>query len=225
MGQPFLRQWHGTFLQAPQAVALVAVDVGPVDPVKERVVGFLLGSVDQVALVDHVIRHHRLRLGVVGAWSLLVRPGLGQHFVRTRALAYARRLTGRPSSPAERQDSSDIDPGAPRPVRRRDPVAVITALVVAPDARQAGVREALMAAFVERATAAGVAEAHLTTPVGPEGAGPFVEPLGWRRAGTHTTRDGLPVVTYRLPLDPPGAHLVPDGRGHTRAPQERTPSS
>lgn len=200
LGQPFMKRWHQTFLTAPQGVALVAARR---DSEGERLVGFLLGAVDQKGLMDHVVRHHRLGLGTVGAWALLCRPRLALHFLRTRPPAYARRLTGRPSTPPERQDSSDIDPGAPRPVVPSEPVAVVTALAVTPDGRGAGAGEALVAEFVERARAAGTPAAHLTTLDGAEGAGPFYERLGWRRRDVHPTRDGVLVATYFLPLAQP----------------------
>lgn len=216
LGQPFMRRWHQTFLLAPQGVALVAVRT---DREGERLAGFLVGAVDQVGLVQHVVQHHRLQLGAVGVWSLLLRPRLGLHFLRTRAPAYVRRLAGRPAAPDARGDSSDARLDGRPPGDRCAPVAVITAVVVTPDARGVGAGAELVAEFVARARIVGAPEAQLTTLDGPEGAGPFYEALGWKRQGVHPTRDGVLMATYCLPLDQPAAEQ-PSARATDRAPEE-----
>ncbi|MGJ7442235.1 GNAT family N-acetyltransferase [Aquipuribacter sp. MA13-6] len=200
LGDAFMRRWHATYLDAPHGVALVAVRT---DSTGDHRLGCLVGAVDQVAHVDHVVRHHRLHLGAVGALSLLVRPRLALHFLRTRAPSYLRRLTGRPA-PAGPVESTEQTHGDSGPSRRslHDPVAVITAVVVTPDGRGAGVGAALVAGFVARARAAGTPEAQLTTLDGAGGAGPFYEALGWQRGDVHPTRDGALMATYHLPLHP-----------------------
>ncbi|MGJ7440353.1 GNAT family N-acetyltransferase [Aquipuribacter sp. MA13-6] len=199
LGEPFMRRWHATFLDAPHGVALVAVQAGTTG---ERRVGFLVGAVDQVAHVQHVVHRHRWRLGIVGALSLLIRPRLALHFLQTRAPSYLRRLTGRPAVPAS-QEHLHGDSGTRRTGGRPDPIAVITAVAVTPDGRGAGVGAALVAAFVARAHAARTPQAQLATLAGTDGAGPFYEALGWQRGDVHPTRDGALMATYHLPIDGP----------------------
>lgn len=221
LGDAFMRRWHATYLDAPHGVALVAVRA---DSTGNHRLGFLVGAVDQVAHVDHVVRHHRLHLGAVGALSLLVRPRLALHFLRTRAPSYLRRLTGRPAptgptGPAASARPTHGDSGTGRD-GRGDPVAVITAVVVTPDGRGAGVGAALVAGFVARARAAGTREAQLTTLAGTDGAGSFYEALGWRRGDVHPTRDGALMATYHLPIHP--SEPVP-AHGAEQTHQEGTP--
>lgn len=199
LGGPFMRRWHATFLDAPHGVALVAVRT---DAAGEYRVGFLVGAVDQVALVHHVVQRHRWRLGIVGVLSLLVRPRLALHFLQTRAPSYLRRLLGRPAAPAA-QEHPHGDSGTPRTGGRPDPIAVITAIAVTPHGRGAGVGAALVAGFVARAREARTPQAQLTTLDGDEGAGPFYEALGWQRGDVHPTRDGALMATYYLPIDRP----------------------
>lgn len=195
LGEGFVRRWHATFLTAPHGVALVAERT---EGTTTSLVGFLVGSVDQVSLVEEVIQRHRWRLGVAGVRALLMRPGVLRHFLSTRGPAYWRRLTHRTpvrprstgpgSSPAEGADQGGGDPA----------VAVVTALVVRPFDRGLGAGEALVTAFVARARVAGVPEAQLTTVAGAQGAGPFYRACGWQYVGEHVTRDGRLMATYRL---------------------------
>lgn len=197
LGPAFMKRWHRTFVSAPDGVALVAVSPGETG---EDLVGFIVGATDQAALVEHVLRDDKVQLGVVGAGSLLLRPRLALHFVRTRGRAYARRLLGR-ARPAPTPDGSpgDHDPTSPRR-GRPPPVAVVTALVVVPEARGSGAGAALVTELVALAATAGTAEARLTTLAGADGAGSFYEALGWQRQGAHATRDGVLVETYSLDL-------------------------
>ncbi len=197
LGQTFMKRWHTSFLGAPEGIALIAVHVGDDG---ERPLGFLVGAVDQVAHVHHVLGHHRFALGAAGVRSLLVRPRLALHFLRTRARAYARRLTSRPAPRHPRGDSREVRPQTPRDGRGPDPVAVVTALVVIPQAQGAGVGAALLAQFVERARTGPAPQAHLTTLDGADGAGSFYEGLGWQRRNVHPTRDGMLMATYCLHL-------------------------
>ncbi|MFC3690492.1 GNAT family N-acetyltransferase [Aquipuribacter hungaricus] len=192
LGQAFLRRWHGTFLQSPYGIALVAEQVGESGPVT---VGFLIGSTDQVRLVEDVVARHRLPLTVAGAGALLLRPRLAVHFVRTRAKPYLRRLARVP-----RRSAAPVPVAGPRtddggpPVR----VAVITAVTVDAAFRSSGAGRALVDRFVVRAALSGAEDARLTTVAGPGGAGRFYEKLGWQYEEEHLTRDGMAVSTYRL---------------------------
>ncbi len=202
LGHAFMRRWHATFLGAPEGIALIALRTG--DGGEERV-GFLVGAVDQVALVDHVLRHHRLELAASGAGALVLRPRLAVHFLRTRAPSYLRRMTGRTTPTSHRARQPGAAPDGTRQGRHLAPVAVLNALAIAPQARGEGAGAALVAAFVELARAAGSEQARLTTQAGADGAGDFYEGLGWQRHGVHTTRDGVLVATYHLVLVDDGA--------------------
>lgn len=194
LGHTFLRRWHVTFLDSPYGIALVAEQLQETGPVP---VGFLLGSTDQVRLVQDVIARHRFPLLVAGCSALLRRPRLAVHFVRTRATPYLRRLTGISTRPPARPDA---EPGAPGPREDTTParIAVITAVTVDATCRSGGAGRALVDRFVLRAALSGAEDARLTTVAGAGGAGGFYEKLGWQFVEQHPTRDGLTVSTYRI---------------------------
>lgn len=185
LGARFVGCWHATHLGARHGVALVAeLDAGD-----DRVaVGFLVGATDQVAHVRDVVERHRGTLALAAALALLRRPRTAVRFARTRLRPYARRLLGRPGETAE-----------PGPGAADGPVAVVAAVVVAPAARGAGVGEALVATFLDAARCAGTEVAELVTRAD-GGAARFYERLGWERVRERTDRDGVVVLTYRLPL-------------------------
>lgn len=208
LGQPFLRRWHATFLDSSHGIAVVAEQIGVAGPVP---VGFLLGSTDQVRLVDDVLAKHRWRLMLAGGAALLLRPRLALHFVRTRAKPYLRRLSRASSRARVQGDAATTLPAAVEEAKPT-PIAVITAVVVDDDCRSTGAGSALVAMFVARAADAGVSEAQLTTLTGSDGACPFYEKLGWQFVEEHPTRDGLTMSTYRLTLSS-GAAPEPEQTG------------
>jgi GNAT superfamily N-acetyltransferase len=192
LGPPFMTRWHATFLDSAAAVALVAED-----PEGARPVGFLLGAVDQARLVQEVVSEHRMSLAVTGLGGLLRRPRLLLHFLRTRGVAYARRLLWTPlASRVVRRTATDL----PRPSPHE--VAVVSAIAVESTMRGRGVGKALVRTFLERAAAAGAPQAQLTTRAGSDGAGRFYARLGWQHVDDHVTRDGLVMSTFSYPLGP-----------------------
>lgn len=203
LGQPFLRRWHATFLDSSHGIAVVAEQIGDTGAVS---VGFLLGSTDQVRLVDDVLARHRWRLVLAGGAALLRRPRLALHFVRTRAKPYLRRLSGASCRAGVQVDAATTVPTAVEEAEAT-PIAVITAVAVDDNCRSTGAGSALVAMFVARAADSGISEAQLTTLTGSGGAGPFYEKLGWQFVESHPTRDGLAMSTYRLTL---GSHAAPD---------------
>lgn len=216
LGQRFVRHWHATFLGSPHGLALVAEETRTPDPVA---VGFLVGSTDQVRHVDHVIRRHRLQLGLVGLLALAARPRLWRHFFQTRSRRYLQRLLGRSTS-APQGTTTGMGPRdeAGAASGQKPHVAVITAVVVEPSARGSGAGTALVSSFISMATAAGAPEAQLVTMAGPAGKGPFYRKLGWQQIDEHSTRDGAVMSTYRYSLrrrdprsDPP---VRPRSDGH-----------
>ncbi|WP_299037710.1 N-acetyltransferase [uncultured Pseudokineococcus sp.] len=199
LGERFVARWHDTHRDAPHGTALVAELVDAEGPVS---VGFLVGASDQAAHVEDVLARHRWALLRAGAVALLARPATAVRFARTRARPYARRLLAS-------SRGGDV-PTAPAPdVGPVTPVAVVSAVVVDPAARGAGVGEALLAAFCERARAAGTPVAELVTRAD-GGAAAFYERLGWQRVADRTSRDGARVLTYRLDLGSTAAE--PRGR-------------
>lgn len=200
LGPGFVRRWHATFLGSAHGVALVAEVAGATGP---RPVGFLVGSTDQVRHVEAVIRRHRLGLGLSGLAALACRPLTCAHFLRTRSVAYVRRLS-RTLGPRRGHLGATVAAGADGPPK----VAVVAAVVVDPAARGAGAGEALVRAFTRLAAAAGAPEAQLATMVGPAGAGPFYARLGWEPVEEHRTRDDAVVCVYRLALPSPPADLA-----------------
>jgi GNAT superfamily N-acetyltransferase len=200
LGRGFLARWHASYLAGPHGVSLVAeVDDGG-GPVP---VGFLVGSVDQVAhvrsVVDGPLRAGLVRAGVLG---LLAHPRTAGRFVRTRGRRYARRLLGARAGAAP----APVAGGGPAA-----PVAVVAAVVVLPAARGAGVGAALLDTFLATARAAGTPTAELVTRAD-GGAAAFYEQLGWRRVADRTDRDGARVLTYALDLDDPAVHPAGDDR-------------
>ena len=191
LGRGFLRRWHASFLGGPHAVSLVAeVD----DGAGAVPVGFLVGTVDQVAhvrsVVDGPLRGGLVAAGVVG---LLTHPRTAARFARTRGRRYARRLLrSRTASPAG--TTTGAGPAAP--------VAVVSAVVVLPASRGAGVGAALLDAFTDAARAAGTPTAELVTRAD-GGAAAFYEQLGWRRVADRADRDGARALTYALDLAGP----------------------
>ena len=203
LGRRFVARWHGAHLDAPHGVALVAELVAAEEPVP---VGFLVGATDQAAHVRDVLARHRWPLLRAGAVALLTRPATAARFARTRARPYARRLlSSRRGADVVRRAAADAalapDSGAPL---AGVPVAVVSAVVVDPAARGAGVGEALLAAFCDRALAAGAPGAELVTRAD-GGATAFYERLGWQCVADRTSRDGARVLTYRLALGGVGA--------------------
>lgn len=202
LGPTFLRAFHATFVDSPYGVAVV--------PQSDPDGGFLLGTTDQVAHVRWVLRHRGLRLVLVAARCLLVRPRLLATFVRTRLARYVRRVVrtrgrsdagvlAREAPPAaaigQREAGTALDPD--------DPVAVLWHMAVQPALRGHGYGRSLVAAFVAASAAAGAEDLRLVSDVDAD-AGGFYEALGWER-GEVRRRDGRTVTEFRRSVHPPGA--------------------
>ena len=189
MGVRFLRRWHRTFLRPPYGIALVAVD----HAVQGEVVAFLLGTTDQAAHTEALLRDRRvlLELAGSGALALLRRPRPATRFVRTRGRPWLRRLVERRGAVAH-----------PPEAQERNPVAVLAAVAVEPGARGRGLGAALVRRFLAEARAQDAAVAELVTVVPAEDAagGGFYEALGWCARGDRRSRDGATVRTYAYPL-------------------------
>jgi ribosomal protein S18 acetylase RimI-like enzyme len=203
LGPRFLRSYHAAFAGSPDAVALVATNgIAPL--------GFLCGTLNNERHYRLVVRRHVPALFGRAVSSLLARPRLAVFVLRTRTRRYARALALRLRGD-ERRDAGtvrDATPSASRPersghpvaaARRRGPIAVLTHVAVAPEARGGGAGRQLVAAFVARARAAGASEIRLVTdPATP--APEFYRHLGWTSLGVRPGRDGVRVEEFRLRL-------------------------
>lgn len=185
LGDGFVRRWHRAHLVSPYGVVLVAVRGG-------EVVGFALGSTDRPANVAWIIGHRRRELALAGLRALLTRPVLAAGFVRSRGLRYAQRLLGRGAAPAR------VAGAGPVPEAGFGAIAVLEAIVVAPEHRGRSIGTGLTDAFLSIVAAAGVERVELVTKAGARGAAGFYERSGWRRVGDHVDRDGDGVHTYRI---------------------------
>lgn len=185
LGVDFVRRWHRAHLHSPYAsVLVVAGEDGPC--------GFALGTTDRGSNVAWILRHHRSELVAAALRVLVRRPRLAAHFLRTRGLAYARRLLTRTTKPSRVAPVGDVPEASFRPV------AVLEAVVVAAQAQGHGVGSALVDAFLAAAAARGAESVDLVTKAGPAGAGQFYERGGWLRVEAHHDRDGDQVATYRI---------------------------
>ncbi|MBB5787637.1 GNAT family N-acetyltransferase [Jiangella mangrovi] len=185
LGEGFVRRWHRAHLESEYGVVLVARRGGDV-------VGFLLGTTDRPANVAWILGRRRRELMTAGLRALLTRPALALGFVRTRGPRYARRLLGRAAVPARVASRGDV------PEAGFGPIAVLEAIVVAPEARGASAGTALSEEFLSIVAAAGGDRVELITKAGARGAAGFYERAGWRRVGSHVDRDGDEVHTYRI---------------------------
>lgn len=182
LGERFVRRYHATFAGSPEAVLLVAEQEG-------RTAGFLAGTLANRRHYREVVRRWWPALTWAGALALLRRPRVTAEFLRTRLGRYRRALlrAGR----GGRTAGATAEPDGP--------VAVLTHVAVAPDARGDGVGQRLVQAFVERARRAGAAEIRLVTAAG-GAAARFYRRLGWRSRGTRRGADGTFVEEFELQL-------------------------
>ena len=181
LGTRFLRGYYRAFVASPYAIALV-VDSD------EQPLGMVVGAAQPAAHMRWVLRHQGWRLALLGATALAARPLLAARFVRTRVGRYARAwMRARRGAPA------------PQPADAR-PTAFLSHVAVLDGARGTGIGGALVAAFAERARAAGAERVTLTTLDGPQGAAAFYRREGWSPAGTTTGADGQRSLAFSLDL-------------------------
>lgn len=173
LGRGFVERWHRAHVDSPHGVALVALQR---QPEGDRLVGFLIGATDRVALRHEMLTRHRRSLALRAAAALLVRPGLLVRFTRTRARAYLRRL--RRAGAVNGSASS----GA---------VGDLAAVVVDPACRRSGAGDALCAEFLAVCRRNRTPHVELVADAAADGPGAFYLRTGWRPADIGTTRDGV----------------------------------
>jgi len=85
LGLRYLRAYYGTFLASPHAIGLAA-------DLEGQPVGVLVGTSANAAHYHWVIRHRGLRLAILAASAMLLRPAVAAWFLRTRLRRYGRRV-------------------------------------------------------------------------------------------------------------------------------------
>ena len=181
LGARFLRRYYRTFLDGPLATALVCENDG-------KVCGYLVGVLDPPQHRRLLIRHHGPSLAINALGSLIWRPRLALHFLRTRARRYLRSLLKQGRSAAVAAEPSKL--------------AVLTYVAVDPSMRGQGVGSALVDRFLDEAAAAGRAAVCLVTAAGAGGAGDFYASRGWEQVGEGRRSDGQSLEHYRFRLNP-----------------------
>ncbi len=184
LGRRFLREYYGTFLESPYAVALIATVGG-------QPVGALVGALRPRAHAGWTLRHRGAALAFHGSVGLATHPEAAVRFIRTRLGRYAsvwrRHRRGPHDAPGDREHSH----------------AVLSHVAVVPGARGIGAGRQLVGAFESEARRAGAARATLTTLEGSAGAGSFYAELGWKRSTRRSTPDGRPTEEWVRALDNP----------------------
>ncbi len=184
LGPSFVRRWHRTFIDDPNACGYVTTDQ------HGQIMGFLLGALDQAAYVNGTLRRDRLSLGLHGATSLILRPGVAASFLRTRSGTYARRLLA--PGPARTQN-----PGGPAAT---GPVAVLHAIVTVEAARGTGLGRRLLGQFVADVAATPTRRIELITDADNEPAVAFYRKAGWTQGRIRGNRDGRQVIEFDYQL-------------------------
>jgi GNAT superfamily N-acetyltransferase len=185
LGTRFLRAYYATFLDSPHAVALVATVSG-------QPVGVLVGVLRPRAHARWLMGHRGPALALRGALAMAMHPVAALHFLRTRLRRYAR--AWRRHRAADPRLPGGRDAGA----------AVLSHVAVVPGARGTAVGRRLVRAFEAEAVRYGATRAYLTTLEGPQGAGSFYARLGWSRARSHLTPDGVRMEEWTRGLDEGG---------------------
>ncbi|MFI6763103.1 GNAT family N-acetyltransferase [Micromonospora sp. NPDC050417] len=183
LGARFVRRWQRTFLDSGHGVGYVVIDPAAAP---DEVVGFLLGTSDQVAHATALTADRRTMASLAGAGcvALFARPRVAARLLRSRFRPWARRLLHRQAEQAEPESFASPQ------------VAVVTALAVHPGWRKSGIGERLVAHFIDHVRTVGATWAELQTSVGPLGAAGFYERLGWRAGSQRLTPDGDILRTY-----------------------------
>jgi ribosomal protein S18 acetylase RimI-like enzyme len=197
-GLAFMRTYYQAWVEAPQAIALAAVDE------RGNLVGALLGALDPAIHTRAMVRRHGARLVARLVVHALGHPALAKDLVVTRGRRYARGLARMVVARFRRTP-------APSYAGTGDPtIGEITHVLVRPDLQGSGIGRALVDAAVVAGRSVDLDELVLVTP--PDlAARAFYERLGWLAAGQVVSRSGEHFLRYRFPLRAAG----PAGPGHS----------
>lgn len=188
LGQHFLEEYYRAFLTSPQARLIVAED-------RHGPVGYLAGILRPDAHRAHVLAQHRWPLIVKATASLVRQPSLLFLFLRTRSGIYARKIM--------RQEQP------PTPTRSADRPVILAHIVVSPSRQRQGIGRQLLLALTAAAREAGCTQIVLVTEQG-AASEKYYRHLQWVETGTHHTRDGKAVITFRKDIT-----VTPDGETET----------
>jgi ribosomal protein S18 acetylase RimI-like enzyme len=181
LGTAFKKRYFHEYFRSPGAVGLVAEQRDG-----SRLVGYLIGTVDDDAHERFMYASAAPALTAAGARALVARPALWRDFLRRRALWYARRFVSgvvrvrRPSSEPRRGE--------------------LLYICTTQGNRRRGIGAALLRAYVEGAQRARTAGLHLVSERENAAAHEFYAHRGWRVVSESVTRDGRPLVSMELSL-------------------------
>jgi len=201
-GLAFMRTYYQAWLEAPGAIALVAMNE------HDNLVGALLGAVDPAIHTRAMVRQHGARLAARLVVYALFHPALAKDLVVTRGRRYTRGLAR--MAVARFRRTAPLLAGAGGLT-----IGEITHVLVRPDRQGSGIGRALVDAAILAGTNADLDELVLVTPPDLD-ARAFYERLGWLAAGQVVSRSGEHFLRYRFPLratGPAGSSYSPPVSG------------
>ena len=201
-GLAFMRTYYQAWLEAPGAVALVAMNE------HDNLVGALLGAVDPAIHTRAMVRQHGARMAARLVVYALFHPALAKDLVVTRGRRYTRGLAR--MAVARFRRTAPLLAGAGGLT-----IGEITHVLVRPDRQGSGIGRALVDAAILAGTNADLDELVLVTPPDLD-ARAFYERLGWLAAGQIVSRSGEHFLRYRFPLratGPAGSSYSPPVSG------------
>lgn len=171
LGERFLREFYGGFVDDPTAVAVVARDSSG------RVLGAAVGSTEPAGFYRRLLRRRLLPLGVASAIAAVRRPSAVVRLLR--GVAYRGGV------------GEDVTP----------PGALLSSICTAPDTRGSGTGRVLLRDWESAARGAGAVQAHLSTDaVDNTSVHDFYDRAGWARIREYSTREGRRMNLYTKDL-------------------------
>lgn len=181
LGSGFMTAYFSAYVRSPGAVGLVAEQHDGSD-----IVGYLIGTVDDVAHEGFMHWRAAPALTAAGASALAQRPGLWKEFLSHRSVWYLRRHA-----------AALVRTRRPVPAEREGELLYIC---TTSGNRRKGIGAALLRAFVEAAQREHTAGLHLVAEKNNTPAHDFYAHRGWQVVSESMTRDRRPLVRMRLSL-------------------------
>ncbi|WP_445259268.1 GNAT family N-acetyltransferase [Nocardioides aurantiacus] len=188
LGEVALRAYYRTFIDAPYATAVVAELDG-------RACGFLVGIVHTARHRSWLRRHHVRSFAAAVTSSFAANPTLAARLVGRRfsmQLHRYRQASRRGPSPAAAPVVADASD--------RGGVAVLSHIATVATARQQGVGDLLLQAFVVECRVRHCRKVSLATLDGDDGAGAWYVKRGWEQQSRRQTIDGRWIELYDFKL-------------------------
>jgi GNAT superfamily N-acetyltransferase len=198
-GERFLRSYHRAWISSEDGMALAARDGSG------ELVGVLLGALHPETHFRAMVRRSGL---VLGFWLIVQaasRPSFARELVATRGARYVRGLTRIGVAAVRRLARRRINTAQrrgelPSTTTEQSRVGEVTHVMVLPASQGKGVGRALLERAADKGTAARLDELVLVTP--PDlAAVHFYEHLGWKTAGSLTSRSREDFVRFSLRLN------------------------